>query len=322
MSDFSFTDSAEEKDDLSTGTFSDSDDISLPPELLERERQLMERNKQLEERVKDLFRSTLDSDDTGLPKGKNNEGNSKLNKKKNLNISNDSDKNQLPNARQSPNNKNIIEVDVPINVEPIQEVRVDPVPELREAFHKIATEIKGVTEQIAEIQSNKSKCEVIISKLQAEVKKVQVDSERAQQENDELTTQIQNNKAKLQQLKTEINAARLNKIDHLQKQNEAKQKQALLDKKIKRQKVQADRLQSQLNVMQTAEMKAAKISSDRQKLQQQIDLEKKSIRQLRLLLSEIQRAANHEDKIYDHIQSAKNIALSSETVERALSQLL
>ncbi|OHS96456.1 hypothetical protein TRFO_37374 [Tritrichomonas foetus] len=308
MSDFSFT--ADDIDDISSGTLSD-DDISLPPEILERERQLMERNRQLEQRVKDLMKSTIDSEELGPRKSKKMKPSSPL-----------QSQDQLPKARQSPSNKNIIEVDVPINVEPLQEVRIDPVPELREAFHKIAQEIQGVNEQIAEVESNKSKCDVVISKLQADLKRTQVDNERAAQETIELTNQIENSKAKIQQLKADINSARLSKIDHVQHQNEAKQKQMLLEKKIKRQKVAAERIQSQINMMQTTEMKAAKISSDRQKMQQQIDHEKKALRQLKLLLSDIQRAANHEEKIFDHLQSAKNLPLSSETVERALSQLL
>lgn len=335
----------------SSASLSD-DDISLPPELLERERQLMEKNKMLEQRVKNLLKQTLDSEELGPQSIQGKKLNQKKikstkplpnndylstddisvpNIRKSDNIENDSFSNSLspddepsplPKARQSPTNKNIIEVEVPSNVFAIPEIRVDPVPELREAFHKIAEEIQGVTAQIAEVESNKSKCEVVISKLQTELKKVQIENDRAVQEGKEFTAQIESNKKKLSQLKTQINAARLTKIDRVQRQNEAKAKIAALEKKIKRQKIIAERLQSEINSMQTPEMRAAKISSDRAKCQQQMDQEKKALRQLKLLMSDIQRAASHEEKIFDHLQSAKNISLTSETVERALTQLL
>lgn len=335
----------------SSASLSD-DDISLPPELLEREKQLMEKNQQLEQRVKDILKQSIDSEDsiskkvrskkknktsitnsldieTATTTNDNNNNNYIFsisdddNNVINDNNFNDNNNNQvLPNVRQSPNDNNIIEVEVPINVEPVPEVRYDPVPELRAAFHKIAEEIQGLNSQIAEVESNKSKCEVVISKLQAELKKAQIDNDRALQETQELTNQIENNREKIQKLKSDINSARLSKIDHVQRQNDAKQKQALLEKKIRRTKIAAEKLQYQINSMQTPEMRAAKIGCDKAKLQAQIDQEKKSVRQLKLLLAEVQRASAHEEKIFDHLQSAKDISLTSETVERALSQLL
>lgn len=357
MNEFSFTDNDAQ---ISSSCSLSDEDISLPPELLEREKQLMEKNQQLEQRVKDILKQSVDSEEPiskkvrakkqGKPlstmtsdlstdngnffisdntdNNNNNDNNDNFvidddNVSNNNNINLNKNNNQiLPKARPSPTNNNIIEVEVPINVEPVPEVRYDPVPELRSAFHKIAEEIQSLNSQIAEIESNKSKCEVVISKLQGELKKSQIENDRAYHESQELIAQIDANREKVQKLKSDINSARLTKIDHVQRQNEAKQKQAVLEKKIRRQKIAAERLQSQINSMQTTEMRAAKIGCDKAKLQAQIDQEKKAVRQLKLLLAEIQRASSHEEKIFDHLQSAKNIPLTSETVERALSQLL
>ena len=183
----------------------------------------MEKNQQLEQRVKDILKQSIDSEDSiskrirskkhGKPLENNAQNFQQLPTNNDNDIfyvsdnDNDNDNNNdtntqiLPNVRQSPNDNNIIEVEVPINVEPVPEVRHDPVPELRAAFHKIAEEIQGLNSQIAEVESNKSKCEVVISKLQSELRKAQMDNDRAQQETQEIMNQIENNREKIQKLK-------------------------------------------------------------------------------------------------------------------------
>ena len=299
----------------SSGSFSDdSGDITLPPELLERERQLIERNKQLEARVKDLFTS-LDSEEVtpqtdvatitrkakqkALPKP-----------------------HELPPARPSPTKDGIIEVEVPIAVEPVEEVRVDPVPELRAVLHKISTEITAVNGQISDMEATKTQAEVEISRLQAEFKRLQVEGERAQQVTLEMTKQIEAAKEQITKLKNDVNSARLSRIERVQLENEAKKKQSQLEVKVRRQRAAADRLQSELNLMQSVDSRASKANAEKSKLKQGIEDQRKAIRQLKLLLSEVQRATAHEEKIFDHIQAGRDLALTTATVERAITELL
>lgn len=305
------------EDDVSgSGSFDDSDDITLPPELLERERQLMERNRQLEARVKDLLRSTMEEPEEEVQEVvqiKQKPKKSQLPKPK---------ESALPAVRMSQAKPDIIEVQVPIDVEPYEEVRVDPVPELREVFHKIAKEIRDVNSQIADLETSKTQTEVAISKFQADLKRVQIDSERADQSQLELTKQIDAAKAQITKLKSDINAARLSRMERVERENDVKQKQAQMEQKIRRQKAAADKLQSELNTMQSADSRMSKANSDKTKLKQQMDEQRKAIRQLKLLLSEVQRAAAHEEKIFEHIQNGRDIAISPATMERAIQELL
>lgn len=304
-------------DDVSSSaSFDDSDDITLPPELLERERQLMERNRQLEARVKDLLRSTLEEPEEITPQTDELQVKQKF-KRKSI-----PKHDLLPSARMSPVKADIIEVQVPIDVEPYEEVRVDPVPELREVFHKIAKEIRDVNSQIADLETSKTQTEVAISKFQADLKRVQIDSERADQSQAELVRQIDSAKAQITKLKNDINAARLTRMERVQKESDAKQKQAQMEQKIRRQKAAADRLQSELNTMQSTDSRMSKANSDKTKLKQQIDEQRKAIRQLKLLLSEIQRASAHEEKIFEHIQNGRDLTITSGTMERAIQELL
>lgn len=63
MSDFSDIGVIDDVEVSDSCSLSD-DDISLPPELLEREKQLMEKNQQLEQRVKDILKQSIDSEDS------------------------------------------------------------------------------------------------------------------------------------------------------------------------------------------------------------------------------------------------------------------
>jgi hypothetical protein len=284
---------------------SSDDDLTLPAELLERERQLIERNRELEARVADLLRSTsLESSEISAPKR------AKPPPK------------GLPAARASPTKPGIIEVEVPTHVEAVAEVRIDRVPELREAFHKIALEISSINEQIRFIEANKTKCEATISKLQAELKRAKVEGERAQQVAVETTKQTEAAQERLAELKSQISAARLTRIERVQQDQDAKQKLAQMDQKVRRQRALADRLQSELNAMQTVDARSAKMNSEKTKLQQGIDEQKRAIRGLRALLAEVQRVAAHEEKVFDHIQSGRNLPLTSEVVERAITELI
>jgi hypothetical protein len=294
-----------------------SDEITLPPDLLERDRQLWERNQQLEARVRDLLK-TASIDEPPPPAPKSDVPSIQQRAKIRALPKADA----LPPARPSPTKRGIIEVEVPVNVEAVPEVKVDPVPELRQVFHKIAREIKSVNEQIAFIESNKTKCEVLIAKLQGELKRTQVDNERAQRTTTEITSQIESSEQLLADVKTKISAARLSRIERVQLESEAKQKQSQLDQKVRRTRAEADRLQNELNTMQSADARSAKMHSERLKLQQTIDDHKKAIRQLKIVISEIQRAAAHEEKIFDHIQNGRDLSLSSESIERAISELL
>ena len=294
----------------------DSDDITLPPELLERERQLIERNKQLEARVKDLLRSTsLDAEEVTAQT----DVNTIKKKAKQKAVPKVTD---LPPARPSPTKEGIIEVEVPVDVEPVEEVRVDPVPELREVLHKIAAEIRAVTDQISDMEATKTQAEVEISRLQSEFKRVQVENERAQQVTLEMTKQIEATKEHITKLKNDVNAARLSRIERVQLENEAKKKQSQLEVKVRRQRATADRLQSELNLMQSVDSRASKVNTEKAKLKQGIEEQRKAIRQLKLFLSDVQRATSHEEKIFDHIQAGRDLALTTATVERAITELL
>ena len=294
----------------------DSDDITLPPELLERERQLIERNKQLEARVKDLLRSTsLDAEEVTAQT----DVNTIKKKAKQKAVPKVTD---LPPARPSPTKEGIIEVEVPVDVEPVEEVRVDPVPELREVLHKIAAEIRAVTDQISDMEATKTQAEVEISRLQSDFKRIQVDNERAQQVTLEMTKQIEATKEQITKLKNDVNAARLSRIERVQLENEAKKKQSQLEVKVRRQRATADRLQSELNLMQSVDSRASKVNTEKAKLKQGIEEQRKAIRQLKLFLSDVQRATSHEEKIFDHIQAGRDLALTTATVERAITELL
>lgn len=330
---------------VATGSdISDSDsDEFLTPELLERERQLIERNKQLEDRLKGLLRSDdLGMSDIPLKQDKNKKNDvsltstiestlgssiKKKTKYQNYDPSRKTpfllpDDAELPEVRVDPTNDNILEVDIPTNVQPVPIQRFDPVPELREAFHKIAKEIKAVNEQIADIQKSKSQCELSIAKLQTEFKKCQVDSEHSSQRSIEYSEQIKQEKEKITKLKNDVSSARLHKIEKVQRQNEIDAKRQSLESKIRRQRSLYDRLTTEFNSMPKVDSRAAKMNTEKAKLQQSIDTEKKAIRQLKLLLADIGRAAIHEDKIFEHVQNAKNIPLTSENVQIALTELL
>jgi hypothetical protein len=292
-----------------------SDEITLPPELVERDRQLMERNQQLEARFKELLKSTA-AHDTPTPTT-------------DVAVIQQRAKARalpppgvLPAARPSPSKKGIIEVQVPTNVEAVPEVKVDPVPELRKAFHKIAHEIKSVNEQISFVEGNKTKCEVTISKLQAELKKTQIENDRAQKSAVETNSQIENNQNFLLDLQNRISAARLNRIERTQQETEAKLKQSQLDQKVRRARSEADRLQSELNSMPSADIRSARVHAEKVKLQQSIDEQKKAIKQLKIVVAELQRASAHEQKVFDHIEHGRSLGLTPESIERALSELM
>jgi archaellum component FlaC len=297
---------------LPPGSDSDDEELTLPPELLERERQLIARNREVEARVAALLKSTSLADGASpapAPKP--------ASAKRPLKAPAPA----LPPARASPAKPGIIEVEIPTNVEAAPEVRIDPVPQLRRAFHKIVEEISAVTQQIATVESNKTKVEVTISRLQADLKRVRVDSDRAQQASVELAKQIEASQEHLADVKNQIGAARISRIERVQQEADAKQKLAQMDQKVRRQRSLADRLQSDLNLMQTVDARTTAVKSEKAKLQQAIDEQKKAIRQLALMLAEIQRAAAHEDKVFDHIQNGRTLPLSSETMERAITEL-
>ena len=92
--------------------------------------------------------------------------------------------------------------------------------------------------------------------------------------------------------------------------------------KVRRQRATADRLQSELNLMQSVDSRASKVNTEKAKLKQGIEEQRKAIRQLKLFLSDVQRATSHEEKIFDHIQAGRDLALTTATVERAITELL
>jgi septal ring factor EnvC (AmiA/AmiB activator) len=302
---------------LPSASDSDDDELTLPPELLEREQQLIARNREVEARVAALLKSTSIED---LPPSQPPKPGKPGKSKRSSNA--EPPAAALPAARASPTKPGIIEVEIPRNVEAVPEVRFDPVPELRQAFHKIAEEIVGVQQQIAMIESSKTKCEVTISKLQTDLKRVKTDNDRAQQSSVEVAKQLEASQAQLAEIKNQIGAARISRIERVQQEHDAKQKVAQLDQKVRRQRALADRLQSELGQMPTIDARAAKAKSDKAKLQQAIDEQKKAIRQLAVMLAEVQRASAHEDKVFDHIQNGRNHQLSSEAMERAIGELL
>jgi hypothetical protein len=300
-----------------------SDELSLPPELLERERQLMERNQQLEARLKDLLRSTsLESEDLFPSMEEQPVKQKPKSKPKPKPKPKPEPKPDLPPARVSASKPGIIEVEVPTHVEPVREVRVDPVPELRAAYHKITQEIRSLREQIVFVETNHSKCDSTIAKLQFELKKIQTENDRSQHFTVEMTKQIEASQETILKLKSEISAARLSRIERVQKENEAKQKRTQIEQKIRRQQLNIERLQSELNSAQNVEFKLAKMNADKTKWQQDIDEGKKAVRQLRMALSEVQRMNTHEEKIFHHIQGGKEVALSCDALEKAIGELL
>ena len=93
--------------------------------------------------------------------------------------------------------QHLIEVEVPQNVEPVIEVKYDPVPELRETLHKIAIEIENVNRQIGEAKSAKTKAEVQVSKLQSDLKKAQLENQNAADDITIMSRQLEESKEQI-----------------------------------------------------------------------------------------------------------------------------
>ena len=223
----------------------------------------------------------------------------------------------------------LIEVEVPQNVEPVIEVKYDPVPELRETLHKIAIEIEAVQRQIGEAKSSKTKAEVQVSKLQQDLKKAQVENQNAADDITIMTGQLEESKETITKLKNAIEAARLARIEKFQQQNELANSKTAIEAKIRKQRALAMQLQNQYSQMPQAEGLQQKLHADRQKKQKSIENEKKSLRSARTLLNEIEKACAHQQKIYEHLMLAKTSlnaqsppSLSSDAIKRAIRDFI
>ena len=342
----------------SSDSESSSSDLQLPPELLERERQLWERNQQLQNRVQHILQST----DAALGESSSFEIKeqpqqiektpvAKSTKKTRISTTKQSlipkettktpvretigstrnEKSNIPlsSRRKRLPEQELIEVEVPQNVEPVVEVKYDPVPELRETLHKIAIEIENVQRQISEAKSAKTKAEVQVSHLQAELKKLQIENQNINDDITIMSGQIEEAKERKTKLKTDIEGARLSRIEKFQQQNELAKNKTAIEAKVRKQRALATQLQNQYSQMPQSDGLLQKLHTERQKRQTKIENEKKSLRSAKLLLNEIEKACQQEQKIYEHIMLAKTsiagsspTALSSDAIRKAIREFI
>ncbi|EAY00016.1 hypothetical protein TVAG_029200 [Trichomonas vaginalis G3] len=325
---------------------SDSDfaDFDIPEELLKREEALKQRNAAIEDQIKGLLRSTSleeplplpDKFTLKLPEQEN--ADDTLNnflkeqekpKRKNFDLksknipksSNASSNNLLPQPKKMPQQE-LFEVEIPQNVEAVPEVKYDPVPDLRNTMHKLIEEIEKVSREISSVQKDKNKTEIAISKQQSELKRVQNENQRVTADIELMTAQITEGKEHLTQIANEVEASRISRIEKLRQQQEANKNKSAIEAKIKKQRAEADRLQQQYQQMPAADGRAQKMNSEKLNAKSLLDRSKKSLRQAKLLLEDIEKACNHEEKIYEHILSAKSVPISPEYLKRGINELL
>jgi len=282
-----------------------SDDLGLPKEILERERQLFERNKQLESRLQELLRST--SLEVDIPKQK---GPKSMNEIKKLDIDE-----FIVNL----NNDKFIEVEIPNHVEAVTETIVDPVPELREVLHKITNEITNVSSQVSEIQKVRTEAEVQFSKMQTDIKRNQNEGEKISLEIIELNSSIESYKEKVVELKNQVNSTRLSKLEKIHSQGEASKKKLDVEKKIKKQKLAVERIHNEYKSMPLVDTKINELSNEKKGLSKKIDSQKKTLKHLKGLMSDISKAINAEIKIFDHLQYPLSYPMSPDTVIKTMS---
>lgn len=326
---------------------SDSDsDIGISPEFLEREKQIIERNNLVKARVQRLF-SDITPEEAGIPLQQEIPSRKELSKKheipkkspksktkmtgrsnsSSLNLLNTTSIDLLSTSNLPPAHQvdsNIIEVEIPTNVQaPISKPKSNSIiADLRAAYHKIVVEINGVNEQISQEEKDKTQCELVIAKLQTELKKTQQDSERIRISITELQNQVEAGRREVAQLKADVENVRLNRIEKLENQNASDVKRTQLEARIKKQQFKAERLQAELNSMPIPNSRTAKILSDKSKYEATIANEKKTLKQAQQLLSDIRRAIQQEEKLYEHLKSGSSLTLSPQIVQRALKELL
>lgn len=328
---------------------SESLDFDIPEELLKREEALRQRNAAIEDQIKGLLRSTSLEEPLPLPEKfqlklpeqiqEDNPLNTSLNqitKPKRLigekkstespKMVEKSAKNLLPQStikqpKKMPKQE-LFEVEIPQNVEAVPEVKYDPVPDLRATMHKLVEEIEKVSREISNVQKDKNKTEIAISKKQSELKRVQNDSAKISTDIDLMNAQLIEGKERLTQIANEVEASRISKIEKLRQQQEANKNKSALEAKIKKQRAEADRLQQQYQSMPAADGRAQKMNTEKQNSKSLLERSKKALRQTKLLLDEIEKAYAHEEKIYEHIMSAKNIPISMEVLKRGISEIL
>lgn len=277
---------------------SDSEDFELPPDLLERERQLVERNRQLEERRKALLRSTS------------------------LTAEIEIDDDRVEEEEKSVSDGEIFEVEVPPNPEEVVfEPAPDPLPGLRAALHRLIEELSALELQTTEAERDRLQCEESIVELQRDLRTLRADRDKHSQDTLTLQQSLTAANEKNAQLKAQLSNARLDRITRNNQRNEIHQKQTQLEAKLRKQRSIASSLQHQLNTAENPNNVNTRMNAQKISLQHTLQQEQKTLRALHQLLSDIRRVSSQEDRLYDHIQSAKQSPPNPQSFKTALSQL-
>lgn len=340
----------------SDGSESSSDSFQIPESILQRERELMERNKRFEDKMNALMRSTtLEVDENekniikndnkiqirdtpssafdfiGSKKAKTNKMSPKNDLKKQTTTGNGPvintpsyipQEKDLPTARVVADNPRLIEVDVPQNVEAVPQVKYDPVPELRQAVHKIVEEIEVVTRQTSEARKYKNTLELNIANLQKELKKTQAENESVTLDIKNIGIQIEESKERITQVKQEIEAKRFDKIEKMQRQNEMEKTVSDLRVKLRKQQRLADQYEKQLKEMPSKDERLPYLEEQKKSKRQALEKEKKALNHLKQILSKSIKAIEYEQRLFEHIDNAKRKAIGPESLKKAISEIL